>query len=71
MFVECRKGTGLSIIWGSVCCEDHFAWLVPWKQFFFSSTMNWVSLSAHGLSIVQAQDELFECRRGRQCIYYQ
>jgi len=33
--------------------------------------MNWVSLSAHGLSIVQAQDELFECRHGRQRIYYQ
>ncbi|CAM8898271.1 unnamed protein product [Rhodiola kirilowii] len=22
----CRKRTGLSMIWGSICCEEHFAW---------------------------------------------
>ncbi|XP_050263740.1 uncharacterized protein LOC126707994 [Quercus robur] len=26
MYSATWKGTGLSIIWGSVCCEDHFAW---------------------------------------------
>ncbi|KAM3687024.1 hypothetical protein ACB098_10G046200 [Castanea mollissima] len=26
MYTATWKGTGLSIIWGSVCCEDHFAW---------------------------------------------
>ncbi|TQE14078.1 hypothetical protein C1H46_000372 [Malus baccata] len=26
MYTATWKGTGLSIIWGSICCEDHFAW---------------------------------------------
>ena len=56
---------GFCLLWRSLCLVSAM------EAIFFFSTMNWVSLSAHGLSIVQAQDELFECRRGRQCIYYQ
>lgn len=26
MYTATWKGAGLSIIWGSICCEDHFAW---------------------------------------------
>ncbi|KAK3041100.1 hypothetical protein RJ639_026897, partial [Escallonia herrerae] len=28
MYTATWKGAGLSIIWGSVCCEDHFDWLI-------------------------------------------
>lgn len=28
LLVKHRKGAGLAIIWGSICCEDHFEWLV-------------------------------------------
>ncbi|OMO59651.1 Zinc finger, CCHC-type [Corchorus capsularis] len=26
MYTATWKGAGLSIIWGSICCDDHFAW---------------------------------------------
>ncbi|KAB2014233.1 hypothetical protein ES319_D09G210500v1 [Gossypium barbadense] len=26
MYTATWKGAGLSMIWGSICCEDHFAW---------------------------------------------
>ncbi|XP_028751793.1 uncharacterized protein LOC114711556 isoform X2 [Neltuma alba] len=26
MYTATWKGAGLAIIWGSICCEDHFAW---------------------------------------------
>ncbi|XP_028785725.1 uncharacterized protein LOC114741633 [Neltuma alba] len=26
MYTAAWKGAGLAIIWGSICCEDHFAW---------------------------------------------
>ncbi|KAK2994867.1 hypothetical protein RJ640_012830 [Escallonia rubra] len=61
-----RKGAGLSIIWGSVCCEDHFDWLI--LQLLYEH-ISLVSLYSHltklvMLQMLQAQDELLE-RRGR------
>lgn len=35
MFAICRKRTGVSIVWGSICCEDHFEWYVYRRKLLY------------------------------------